>query len=102
MRSRWRGGKRTQTFGACRPGRVRVGGVLSGERTTRDLQGRGCLQRRGVSHGSKPARSALPDGDRPTVQRLGVNPKRLVLLLSIRTELPNSGLQLTRAPERLC
>jgi hypothetical protein len=31
----------------------------------------------------------------------GVNPKHQVLRLTIRTELPNSGLQLTKAPARL-
>jgi hypothetical protein len=64
-----------QTFGGCRPGGVCVGGVLSGERITRDPKAR---------------------------RRLGVNPKRLVLRLSIRTELPNSGLQPDKGPERLC
>jgi hypothetical protein len=92
---------RAQRLGGCRPGGARAGGCCQVNAAGAICQPEGARSGELCHVERKQARSTLLQSDRRPCVRRGVNPKRLVIRVSIRTELPNSGLQLTRAPERL-
>jgi hypothetical protein len=101
MRSRWRGGKRTQPFGGCRPGGVRIGGVLSGERITRDLLGRGRPQWRGVSREASRRNRHCRMGTDQTVQTPGRKPQAPSVSLVDQNRAAELKVGADKAPEAL-